>query len=560
MGDQGRGAVDRLTRTPPYRLLLVVRNGATLDRLLSLLQVLRGDVPEIRFTIEPGSVFDHGLSRHVESRGYQVLTWQEATASSFDVILAAQASWQLAGLRGYLVVCPHGAGYNRLVPGSTGCDTVATGLVRSQLMHDGEVIPDLIYVSHAEQIGRLRESVPEAAERAVVLGDPVFDRIADSEVLRSRFRRKLGVAEGQKLVVVSSTWGRHGTLGTREDLIPKLLAQLPVHEYRLLVILHPNVWAGHSAGEVKLYLQDYCDSGLLYIPPNTPWEAGVIAGDILLGDHGSVTYYGAALGRPYLLVADGRAELDPVSPPALLSGESDYLDLEQDLLPQIERNLDPPEPAEVTAVAGAMFQERDRSWEILRNGILRAAGRPVPERAPRTIPVDDPEAPPGRRLTAWMVLAEVTDPGSGPMVAVRCFPRIAVERVVDFPEDYLMVAAEAEPDRLFRENSEIIVHVDPVDPPIGEEWTKSIFARYPGVGLVGYAFPEGSELRWRDGATVRVDHPDVVLAAAVVHCWRANGYPVDVTASVEVDLGGTWEKLTMTPLDHATPRLRQPES
>ncbi|AUI60174.1 hypothetical protein B1H26_39895 [Amycolatopsis sp. BJA-103] len=551
MGDQGRGTVDRLTRKPPYRLLLVVRNGATLDRLLSLLQVLREDVPEIRFTIEPGSVFDQGLSHHIESRGYEVLAWQEATASSFDVILAAHASWQLASLRGYLVVCPHGAGYNRLVPGSTGSDTVATGLVRSQLTHDGEVIPDLIYVSHAEQIDRLRESVPEAAERAVVLGDPVFDRIADSEVLRSRFRRQLNVTETQKLVVVSSTWGRYGTLGTREDLIPKLLAQLPVHEYRLLVILHPNVWAGHSAGEVKLYLQDYCDSGLMYVPPHTPWEAGVVAADILLGDHGSVTYYGAALGRPYLLVADGRAELDPVSPPALLSGESAYLDLGQDLLPQIERNLAPPDPAEVTAVAAAMFQEQDRSWEILRNGIMRAAGRPVPRRAPRVVPVGDPEVPPDRPLTAWMVLAKVYDPGSGPMVAVQCFPRIAAERVADLSEDYLQVTTEGEIDRSVRENSEVIVHADPVAPTVGDKWAANIFARYPGVGLVGYAFAEGCNLKWRDGPSVRVDHPDVVVGAAAIHCWRVNGYALAAVASFEVDLGSAQIKLVVTPLAHS---------
>lgn len=41
---------------------------------------------------------------------------------------------------------------------------------------------------------------------AVVAGDPRFDRITASTSLRARYRAALGIAEHERLVVVSSTW------------------------------------------------------------------------------------------------------------------------------------------------------------------------------------------------------------------------------------------------------------------------------------------------------------------------------------------------------------------
>ncbi|WP_073846509.1 hypothetical protein [Amycolatopsis sp. CB00013] len=539
-------------------MLLVVRNGATLDRTLSLLQVLRADVPEIRFTIDAGSSFDLGLQRHIESLGFEVLSWKEATDEHFDVILATQASKRLAELHGFKIVCAHGAGYNRLVPKSTGSDTVATGLVRDQLMVGGEVIPDLIFVSHAEQIDRLRLGCPEAAERAVVLGDPVFYRIKESEFARDRFRQRFELTGRQKLVVVSSTWGPYGGLGSHDDLIPQLLVQLPVHEYRLAAILHPNIWAGHTPAEIKLFLEDYCDAGLVYIPPRTPWEAAVIAADIVLGDHGSVSYYGAALGRPLLLIADGSQELDPASPPARLCREGDHLDLTKDLLPQIDRAFSTHDPAKAAAITEAMFQEQDRSWEIFRNAILQAAARPLPKGRPRMIRVDDPEPSPSRSLTAWKVSPKLAYRENNPVIEIRCLPKIVARevdayrertlRIADAAEYYLTVTAQDEVDRACRDNTDVMLHMGPLRTADGEQWASEIFTGRTAT-LAGYVGNGGCMLRWIDGPGLFVAHGDVLIAAAAAYRWREEELPIDLPFTVEVDVGGELIKLDMSPLE-----------
>jgi hypothetical protein len=45
------------------------------------------------------------------------------------------------------------------------------------------------------------------------------------------------------------------------------------------------------------------DAGLAVVPPEEGWRALLVSADYLIGDHGSVTRYGAALGLPTLLTA-----------------------------------------------------------------------------------------------------------------------------------------------------------------------------------------------------------------------------------------------------------------
>ncbi|WP_399029914.1 hypothetical protein [Streptomyces sp. 15-116A] len=114
-------------------------------------------------------------------------------------------------------------------------------------------------LSHPEQLERLRAGCPEAAPTAVLAGDPCYDRILAALPHRDRFRRALGVAAGQRLVVVSSTWAPRslfgGTASDLDDLLPWLLsrlpAELPADEYRTAAVLHPNIWYGHGPGQVQ---------------------------------------------------------------------------------------------------------------------------------------------------------------------------------------------------------------------------------------------------------------------------------------------------------------------
>jgi len=186
----------------------------------------------------------------------------------------------------------HGAGYHRLVEWSTGSGEHPTGLTRNQLITpSGMVIPSAIGVSHKDQAGRLRQNAAEALGWAMLVGDLVFDRIAASCARCEEFRGRFEVPPGQKLIAVTSTWGEHATMTTAQGLVRHLLGQLSMDRYRVLLIMHPNVWSANSPAAATGSLREDLDRGLVLVPARVSWEADLTAADLTLGDHASLSIY-----------------------------------------------------------------------------------------------------------------------------------------------------------------------------------------------------------------------------------------------------------------------------
>ncbi|WP_093950158.1 hypothetical protein [Amycolatopsis vastitatis] len=518
---------------------MVVRTFTTLDRMLTLREALYPDPPHLKFVVEKGSKFARGLGPHIEQLGFEVLTWAEAKTTRFDVILAAHATAALGELRGLVFVVPHGAGYNRRVGWSSGSDRFATGLVDGQLTTEaGTVYASAIGVSHEEQVVRLRESAPEAVDRAVVIGDPVFDRIAASRPRRDEFRDRFGILPGQKLVAVTSTWGEWGTVGSAASLPMKLLAQLPMDQYRVLLIMHQNVWFADSPAGIKAKLRDELDSGLVIVPPQTPWEPGLVAADICLGDHSSLSIYAASIGCRFLLVADGRKELVPESPLARLCEQATRLDLEGDLRRQIEVHLSGPRLLSPQDIANSIFQKQNRSLAEFRFVVRTLAGLPDLPDPPRMTPVGDPELIKGRRITAWVVVTRTGDDGT--VLIERC-PRIARTSWAGPDADVCQVVDHAEVDEITLSNGEILLRSYPVAKAAGEKWVDATLTPSEENGIAGgrvptelpsacvaaYRHADGIAVRWRGGPRVDVACDDVFAAATVLHRRWLNGDPLD---------------------------------
>lgn len=505
--------------------------------MFTLLEALHPDPPDVMFVVEVGSEFADGLGPWIESLGYKLLNWADATGRTFDVILAAHASAALGELQGPKFCFPHGAGYNRLVPALTGSDRYATGIVDRQLKTEsGIVIASKIGASHQEQVDRLGESCPEAAGRAVVIGCPVYDRIVASKPRRAEYRDCFEVLPGQKLVVVTSTWGQHGTVGREASLPKRLLAQLPSDEYRILLILHPNIWAGHSAAQIKSILREELDSGLVVIPPRARWEAGLIAADIVLGDHSSLSIYAASIGCRFLLTADGRVELVPESPLTRLCAEATRLDPRGDLRGQIEAHLMTPRKRSAEEVANTIFQEQGTSWAKFRREVRALAGLADLPEPPRMTPVEDPKPTTGRRVTAWTVSAKIGSTGAGKtVVRIERFPLIAQQQAKG-PEDVWQVSAHAEVDRIIRQSSEIMVHSPVCGKADGEQWLLDMltmpavdgsgvagFAGARNVGVAAYRHAGGCVVQWCDGLRAETDTEDAFAAAVVLHRLLVDG-------------------------------------
>ncbi|MGQ0838086.1 hypothetical protein [Actinokineospora sp.] len=205
-------------------------------------------------------------------------------------------------------------------------------------------MPRALVLSHSEQLDRLARDVPDAVPNAVVAGDPRFDRITASLDLRARYRAALGVAEHERLVLLSSTWSSRSLFGAWPELFRQVLAELPVDRYRVAGVLHPHVHYGHGRRQVRLWLADCLRAGLLLVPPAEGWSAAVIAADVVVGDHGAVTCYGAAIDRPVLLAAFPAEDVAAGSCVAELGGTAPMLDGGTPLERQIEDAVTGHEP------------------------------------------------------------------------------------------------------------------------------------------------------------------------------------------------------------------------
>ncbi|MBY8885522.1 hypothetical protein K7472_11755 [Streptomyces sp. PTM05] len=512
-GARRRATAERWdTWRPKARVLGVVRTLTSATRLLDVLTLLRPeDDVEVTYTVNPGSAFAAGLDEYLTAVGARVLPWREAVRQRFDLAVACTVNASMHRLRAPLMVLPHGAGYNRLVRETTGDAVSPAGLSRRELTRFGKVVPAVIGVSHEEQVQRLASVCPRAVPRAVVVGDWCFDRITASVPRRDEYRRSLGLRGDRKLVVLHSTWGEHSLIGSRPDLPLRLVTALPVDEYAVAAVLHPNVWARVGELGVRGRLADALDAGLMLVPAQEGWRAATIACDVVIGDHGSTTFYASSADRVTLLAATGLAELDPVSPAARFALRTPRLDPDGDLFEQVRQGIEHHKPDSAREITEAQLGAPGRAGEILRRniyGFLAHRGVTVPDAPPRPRPVPAPWPVRQAVPVAYDVTGLRLDDGT---VGVRRRP-VAPEPP-DEPRGFLAVTdLDTHPRRAH--SAEVVARtvVDAELPPA--EWLERKAAQLPGVDvLVAALGPDRCLLRLRDGTLLEARAAQALGAA-----------------------------------------------
>jgi hypothetical protein len=364
-GPVGTGAGERVLRVGCRTVLVVVPFVVAGTRLMDVLPLLEADHRvSVVFTVAPaasGSVC-HGTEDFLRARGGLVLPWHQAVHCEFDLILAASPTG-LDVLHGKVMLLSHGASTIRplLRARSAGVNSQPThDLDREALLCRGRLVPHALALNVDAELAVLRHSCPEAVPVAVVAGDICYDRLVASVPFRERYRRALSVREGQKLVTVTSTWQPESLFGQHPELIGRLVSELAPDEYRVAAVLHPNIWSVHGEFQIRTWLADCLNAGLLLLPPDEGWRAAVIAADLIVGDYGSVTRYGAALGIPFMLAAFPERDVRPDSVAAALYRIGPLMRPDKPLTGQIR-------------AAGAA---RDRAWQdVLASGITSRSGR-----------------------------------------------------------------------------------------------------------------------------------------------------------------------------------------
>jgi hypothetical protein len=541
-------------------LVVAARTVTSTVRVLETLPALLRDDCRVTvvFAYDPTSAFNDGVLDLLHAAGCRVAPWEQLGDISPALILSASENIDVPEGDCPVLVLPHGVGFQKLVPDSRSPHLRLSGVVPDALLESGRV---WLAVSHPAQEEQLLATHPKAAGRTLLVGDPCFDELVGSRSHRRAYREALGVAEHQRLVMVSSTWGRTSLLGRHPDLLPRLLAQLPCDEYRVGAIVHPNVWSAHGAWQIRTLQAAALDAGLLLMPAIHAWRPALVAADVLVGDHGSVTLYGAAAGTPLLLGAFG-SDAVPGTAVHALSAVAPRLDPRGYLRQQVEGVIRGHTPQRYADVAAEAFAEPGHALARLRTALYCLLKLPEPSSRPPSpliLPVPDPPASP---VTSWQVTTEVAKNDATPSVTVHRIPATVTAYGKPLPEsDTLfthLVCTDDERDRRLTESASALVRQHPAPTSVEAlRWIENTLAEQTGSLLAASAVRGGICLvGLRDGrvveASVTGPVPDPGLPAAVVYACLRAGLPLD-SAQVALRIGGLRDEDVVLRLRPALP-------
>ncbi len=516
-------------------LIVAARTVTSTVRVLETLPSLLRDDPRVTvvFAYDDTSAFNSGVLPLLHTAGCRVMPWEQLGQIAPDLILSASENIDVPEGDCPVLVLPHGIGFQKFVPDSRSSGERLSGVVPDSLLESGRA---WLAVSHPAQEEQLLVAHPKTAGRTLLTGDPCFDELVASRPHRQAYREALGVPDHQRLVVVSSTWGSTSLLGRHPSLLPRLLAQLPCDEYRVGAIVHPNVWSAHGAWHIRSLLSSALDAGLLLMPPVHAWRPALVAADVLVGDHGSVTLYGASAGTAVRLAAFGDDAV-PGTAAHDLAAVVPRLDLQGDLLQQVRDASAEPTPHRHAAVAARAFAEPGHALARLRTALYRLLKLPEPPSPPPSspmLPVPDPAASP---VTSWQVVTGVTEDGAEPTVTVRRFPAAVAGHEAERPDSATafthLACTDDERDRRVAESASVVVRRRPATTAVAAlRWIEGMLAELPGSLLAAAGVHGGHCLvGLRDGRTVEVTATgpalDPGLPAAVVYACLRAGIPLD---------------------------------
>jgi hypothetical protein len=507
-------------RTAPtsLRVLLVIHSATAAARLADLAPIFRDQRLQLFCTQTTDSMFPQGIEAFIQALGFHFLAWEQAVQLDFNAVICASLGDNLHEIKSPILRIPHGNGYNKLLAGSRepgagsrepgagsrepgagsrepGAGSAAFGLSEETLKHDGRLVPAAIGLSHAEQFARLAEGCPDAVPRAFIAGDPCYDRIAASLPRRLHYRRAFHLGRGQRLVTVASTWREDSLFGTDPLLVSRLLGELPYDEYRIALVLHPNVWASHSSFQVRAWLAEALRAGLILLPPEEGWRAAIIAADWVVSDHGSVSIYAAAAGRPVLLEKSAREMIDSRSGLGRLMAVAPALDPHAPIEPQLRIAGELRERTQAVA-AGWVSSAPGRSLRLIRDELYRIMNAPPPDAEPAVLAVGPPQADGTAPSSLW---TQVGQPGADAReLSVRRRPAA----VTGPYRSGVLIAADDELDHRLLSQADIIsMSGDP--PPLDEEeWSEAVFGHRPGARLTLALAGRRARLRTRDGRVI----------------------------------------------------------
>ncbi|GAA2816551.1 hypothetical protein [Crossiella cryophila] len=502
------------TLSPQRTVLAIARTLTSAIRLLEAIVVFRADPRvQIVFTVDPGSRYSAGVDALLRELDTRLVPWSQIPALHCDLVLAASenAGFEQVG-EAPILVLPHGIGFHKYVPDGDRGGTRLSGLADPELVRTKQISH---LITHPDQETQLRHACPDTAGRVLLGGDLSLDGLLAGSALRPHYRERLGVLPAQRLVVFSSTWGPQSAFGRFPKLPDRLLAELDATQTRVAMILHPNAFTWHGHWQLAEWLDDALRAGLILIPPTAGWHATMIAADVVVGDHGSVTLYGAVIDKPILLAAFG-SEVVPDTPLAWFGRLAQRLDHRAGLPEQLDKAIATQQPGQFRHLADQLFSRPGEAAASLRGICYRLLNLPEPhaeiELAAVPAPVTDQ-----RPVHSFDVRGELVAPRT---VSLHRFPAAVREHRPPSPPEaleFLVVGTGERHLRLYA-NASVIVSPDPESPA-------DLLHRHPGCTLTEVSTVDGWLIAIRDRGEFLMSPGtvDPVLAASAVHLLWCTG-------------------------------------
>ncbi|GGN14611.1 hypothetical protein GCM10011609_63990 [Lentzea pudingi] len=506
--DLGPAAVDARrwgTGGTELTIFCLVRTLVSAIRLAEILWVFDGDPRvELVWVVCPGSRFEYGVLDWFSHSGVSWISLETAKQGRCDLVVTTSEWIDLSAFGDTpVILVPHGLGFHKYVTDPDTNLRRLSGLARPDGLRRGHVTQ---VVTHPDQEVQLARATEEIVGRTALGGDSSYDLLVNSRGERQTYRAALGVEDHQRLITVGSTWGQGSLFSQRFELITQLLAELPHEQYRVALFVHPAAWS-FDAENIPRWLRRHIDfGGLMLIDPAKGWHATLLASDLLIGDNGSTTLYGALLDIP-LLLATFSEDVVPGTVMAQLGREARAVDPNSDLRWQIEDELVNHDPTRAGRLTERTIARPGQSDELFRALSYDKGRLPMPddELPVLAAPLPTPETKPVRSFR----FNSHVDKDSA--VVVDTYPA-AFRAAAHHPGERQLVEL-GEPNLRRYYDAAIIVDPKPVAAPAAECHLAKLIDKYTGCRVAMVSCDDGSyELLVRDGRRLRVTTGDGIPA------------------------------------------------
>lgn len=524
-------------------ILCLVRTFTSAITTIDLMKVFDGDDQvEAVYALCPGSSFEHLAADWLHRCGIDLLPAAELARVRCDLIVTTSEKIDFTAFPPVpVLVVPHGLGFHKYVPDSDRPTTRLSGLADDASLATGRVTQLVTHPAHVRQLEAVTEHV---VGRTVFGGDVSFDRLRRSAIDRHSYRRDVSVEPGQKLVVLSSTWGPDSLTALGSPAVGRILAALPVDEFKIALILHPNVWSRDGHNVRRRYRHHVDRGGLVVVDPRQGWHATLAAADVVIGDNGSVSLYAAMADIPLLLLAFS-SQVVPGTTMDHLGREAPRLVLEHDIQAQVEAAIARRGQVDASSLIARTIAHPDQAEELFRRLCYEKMGLPQPESELPVLAAPTPvvEHQPVKSF-------EVRTRVDGTTVTARRFPAAVktwCDRVEE-PWDRHLAACATEPDLTMRQNAAILVddtdHGGSAFRRLGE-----LHQTYPGCRLTLVRADHGYRAAIRNGGHYELNSHqgvDPLLLASALYALVVGGHRAEGTFSINP--GPVERKVMITPL------------